>query len=474
MLRAFDTILQTEVSASLAAQNGGFEQYRYECACCGEEAFVAAPFSKKQSVHFRHRNGNNDVECENYLGQFGMLRAGAHSKRSNRERVEFYFDYSNKMFNIGLRFNESEIQGYEEHGVDFELKVSDSAKPFKTIKINSLNFVPNLPTMIPLTQFAYNYYVSNTGNDMKRMHSFFNRSTPTFFKILGNESIFNARLIRSETLYTNTRYFVVFQSQWSIYTAHDGMEISEAFRFDTMGCRFAGVIIKINKKTEKVESLISTWGYQLEESEALTLLWPPMSTCDDIANVCSDSVFLHTSFTLQAHGNINVSPNEIEQLSENVSKVSVDDTIRVFRRNAELSIKCSKNNVVSYDELNVLTETTDNFIVPNDIMYFAVCAEGARPLFVGQSVFLTRDSHIKGFSSGYYLRNIMYPIQRKQLSGRKLLDDIIAHNKRIEPFDIEDFDTLSLSSLAMEYIFECEASGEINSIAKRYILEGKL
>ncbi len=34
MRKAYDTILQSEVSAVLAAQNGGFEPYRYECACC--------------------------------------------------------------------------------------------------------------------------------------------------------------------------------------------------------------------------------------------------------------------------------------------------------------------------------------------------------------------------------------------------------------------------------------------------------
>jgi hypothetical protein len=473
MLRAFDTILQTEVSASLAAQNGGFEQYRYECACCGEEAFVAAYLSKKQSVHFRHRNGNNDVKCQNYLGQFGMLRAGLHSKRSNRERAEFYFDYTNKTFNIGLRFNENEIQGYEEHGVDFELRARESEKPFTSIKINSLNFTPDVPTIIPLTRFAYNYYVSNTGNDLKRKYSFCNRNIPTFFKILGNEGIFKARLVRSETIYTNTRYFMVFQSQWSVYTAYDGMEISETFRFETMGYRFAGVVIKILKKTEKVETLINTWGYQLEDAETLTLLWPPVSLCDDVAKVYSDSIFLHTSFTLQAHGNISVSPNEIKRLSENVSKISVNDKIRVFRKNAEVLIARDKNKAKPCSDINVLIETAGNFTVPNDISYFIVNIEGAIPLSVGQHIFLTRHSQIKGYYSGYLLK-IVRPHQRQELSGEKLLADIIAHNKRTEPFNVECFNTLSLSDSAMEYIFECEASGVINSVAKQYILEGKL
>lgn len=58
MRKAYDTILQSEVSADLAAKSGGFEPYRYECACCGEEVYVAAAYSTSIVPHFRHRSGN--------------------------------------------------------------------------------------------------------------------------------------------------------------------------------------------------------------------------------------------------------------------------------------------------------------------------------------------------------------------------------------------------------------------------------
>jgi len=77
MLKAYDTMLQSEVPADLAAQSGGFEPYRYECACCGEEVYIAAAYSTSMVPHFRHRSGNNDVECENYLGQ--IFNAGLFS-----------------------------------------------------------------------------------------------------------------------------------------------------------------------------------------------------------------------------------------------------------------------------------------------------------------------------------------------------------------------------------------------------------
>ena len=69
MQKAYDTFLQSEVSASLAAKAGSFEPYRYECAHCGEEVRLAAVGSISMVPHFRHRSGNSDVECELYLGQ---------------------------------------------------------------------------------------------------------------------------------------------------------------------------------------------------------------------------------------------------------------------------------------------------------------------------------------------------------------------------------------------------------------------
>ena len=248
MQKAYDTILQSEVTATLAAQSGGFEQFRYECACCGEEVYVAAPFSNKQVAHFRHRNGNNDVECENYLGQFGILSADSHSRKSNRERAEFYFDYSNKIFCLGIKFSENEIRGYETQGVYFELRAKDSYKPFAVLKINSQNFAPEAPTTIPLNTFSYSYYLSNTGNGAIRKYDFFNRNAPTFFKILGNEEVFLSKLVRSTALYTDTRYFVTQQSLWPNLRELDGIAFIDTFFFDTMGHRFTGWIIKIIKK----------------------------------------------------------------------------------------------------------------------------------------------------------------------------------------------------------------------------------
>jgi len=476
MLNAYDTILQTEVDAKLAVQDCGHEQYRYVCTYCGEEAFIAALFSKKQSVHFRHRNGDNDKDCPFYLGGFNDSSISSQLnqlKKNAYERVDFYFDCANKVFKIGLRLSVSEIQEYENHKISFELRTNNSSEPFATIKVNATNFLSDELTLIPINAFSLDYHLSNTYNKQNRTYSVFKRKTPTVFKVLGNEDVFNARMVQGKTLFTNTRYFVLFQSGHPIQLSHEGMDISDPLQVDTMGNSFTGIIIKIQNKTSRVESLVNSWGYELEESDTLTLLWPPATFSDDIANVRGNSVFLHTSFTLRAQNNISVKSIDIQQICENVTNISFNTGFRVFRRNAEIQIRYEKSQDSTYDENKSHTNITRCFTVLGDFSYFYFGMDGVLPLRVGQIVNMTQQSMIKGFNSSYLCKTIL-PLPHTELAGQDLLADILAHSKRVEPLVTEVFNSLQLTDLAMEYTSECEAAGRISSVVKQYILEGKL
>lgn len=476
MLNAYDTILQTEVDARHAVQDCGHEQYRYVCTYCGEEAFVAALFSKKQSVHFRHRNGDNDKDCPFYLGGFSDSSIDSQSnqlKKNAYERVDFYFDCANKVFNIGLRLSVSEIQEYENHKVSFELRANSSSVPFATIRVSATNFKPDELTLIPIDVFSFDYHLSNTHNKQNRKYNVFKRKTPTVFKVLGNEDVFNARMVQSKTLFTNTKYFVLFQSGQPIQRSHEGVDISDPLQVDTMGNSFTGIIIKIQNNTSKVKNLVSSWGYELEESDTLTLLWPPARSSDDIANVRDDSAFLYTSFALQSQSNISVKPFDIQQICKNVTNISFNTGFRVFRRNAEIQIRCEKCQDSIYNENKYHADVIKCFTVLDDFSYFYFGADGVLPLRVGQIVNMTQQSMIKGFDSSYLCKTIL-PLQHTELVGQDLLADILAHSKKVEPLVAEDFNSLPLTDLAMEYIFECEAAGRINAVVKQYILEGRL
>lgn len=479
MRKAYDTFLLSEVSAALAAKSGGLEPYRYECAHCGEEVRLAAVSSISMVSHFRHRSGNNDVECENYLGQYGAISTDSRSRRSKNERAEFYFDISTKLFYLGLRFSDDEIAAYEQLTTTFELRASAQEQAFFTLRINRRNFDPDVPTMIPIQKFSYYYFLSNTLNGVKRKYEVFKNSSsnaPTFFKIQGNDSDYKAKLVRSSILYTNVPYFVVFQSQysssWDSRLPSD-IEVDDTFRFETMGRKFLGKTLTIKAKTIIVDSLLMSWGYQLEASEILTLLWPAVSMVDEVFSIRSDYAYLYSSFTLQAHGNINVHSNDIRSIANGISRVSVNARIKVYRKNAEIVIDKGNRHSSSFDQIKIEEIPETAYTVSDDRTHFLFNGSGVVPLIKGQSVSLTPDSVVRRYLFGY-MNGCIYLRRRTELTGERLLKDILAYYKRAEAFTWDDFDSFELSQAAFRYIDSCKESGLINSAVKHFIKEGRI
>lgn len=181
MLRAFDTLLQTAVSANAAAANSDNEAFRYECLCCGEEVFLAAQDSVHKATHFRHRSGNNDKDCELYLGQYGVSPSSHLKRNKKQDRVEFYYHNIHKSFYVSFRFSEAEIVAYESLGVCLEVRASRSLRPFLSQEINHTNFHDDSPEKYMLEMYASPYYISNTQNNIKREYSLFGTTGPTFF-----------------------------------------------------------------------------------------------------------------------------------------------------------------------------------------------------------------------------------------------------------------------------------------------------
>lgn len=482
MRKAYDTFLQSEVSADLAGKSGGFEPYRYECAHCGEEVRLAAVGSVCMVPHFRHRSGNNDVECEKYLGQYGTINIDSRSRKSKSERAEFYFDKSTKMFFLGLRFSDDEITAYEQPTTYFELRSSAQEQAFLALRINNRNFDPDVLRMIPLENFSYNYFLSNTCNGIKRKYELFNRinrnsgNAPTFFKIQGNDSNYKAKLVRSTVLYTNVPYFVAFQGQHSFpqdCCLPSDIKVDDTFQFETMGRKFLGKILTIKYKTTQINSFITSWGYQLEVSETLTLLWPPAALLNEVSMIDANAVFLFSSFELEAHGNINVHSEDIKKIAKGVSKVSVNSKIKIYRKNAEININKEEKNSTSFDPLPITERQESVYTVPDNSTYFLFNRSGVTSINKGQSVLLTPGSLIRHYRSGY-LNGLVYPLKQSKLSGEQLLNDILAHYKRTENFSIDAFDSLELSEAASLYIEKCIETGLINSAVKHFIKEGRI
>jgi len=479
MRKAYDTFLLSEVSADLAAKVGSFEPYRYECAHCGEEVRLAAIGSISRASHFRHRSGNSDVECEYYLGQYGAFSSDARSRKSKSDKGEFYFDSNTKMFYIGLGFSEDEIAAYEQLSTVFELRVKTQAQPIYSLHINRKNFTPDIQRIIPLDKFAYSYFLSNTLNGIKRKYEVFNNIgniTATFFKMKVGDSSYRAKLVRSSVLYTNIPYLVVYQNSSQYWTPIDvylpeEIRVESNFKFETMGKKFLGKVLNITSKTAQIDLLLSSWGYQLEVEETLTLLWPPAILLDDTAQIDADAAYLYSTFEIQAHGNINVHSEDIERISNGLSKVSVFTRTKVYKKNTELTIVKNEHIHDDYIVVPVARTIAKKYIVTDDNFYLFNCHSGVTSLSKGMVLQMTPESEVRHYRFGY-LNEIISTKKHPTISGDSLLQDILMNYKRTEIFKWKDYESLYLSQVAFKYIETCEKHGQINSAVKYFIEEG--
>jgi len=167
MDKAYDSILCAEIDAISLAKTSfhkGANYFRYQCLCCGEEVYLAAADSTIKTPHFRHRRGNNDTECEAYLGQPGAIERSVSARKRSQEPVSFYFNSDRMTFEIGVSFQHEDFERYESEQATLELKKGYSEKAFLTVPINSTVFVPDTVQYFTINEYSAYYYLSLFGN----------------------------------------------------------------------------------------------------------------------------------------------------------------------------------------------------------------------------------------------------------------------------------------------------------------------
>ena len=480
MRKAYDAILTDYVDAESAARSGGVEPYRYECARCWEEVRLCAADSKNQATHFRHRSGNNNVECENYLGNPNIVIGNALSRRNVRDKIEFYFSGAAKMFSVGVKFSAKEISSYEQNEAVFQIRTSVNSMPSISIPINNRRFLDDVSELIPISEFAWEYYVSSTDDPKQRKYEMFRKDRrntlyPSFFKMQanGDDDNFQAKLVRTETLYTNTPYLIVFTHQYHSLSFQNDVQIGSVITFRTMNRDFAGVIVTFINKTEKIEQQLYAWKYKLEVNETLTLLWPPSQQTDDAAFIKTNTAYIFSSFEVQAHGNANANSADIANLGSGISKILINKRTKIYKKNAELVLNKCEDSAQEHDILVLAQETSKKYLSPDDNTYL-FNHSGVSPVSKGQSVLLTFSSEVRHYSFGYLDRIITAARKNTTCDNERILQNILMYYKREEDFNWSDYESLSLTQTAFQYIESCERVGKINTAAKRFIEEGRI
>ena len=300
---------------------------------------------------------------------------------------------------------------------------------------------------------------------------------PSFFKIQaeGDDNDFRAKFVRSDKLYTNTPYFILFTHSHYTLSFEDDVQVGKELRFRTMDRDFVGLVVIFTRKTARIEEQLKAWDYRLLVNETLTLIWPPSTFVNESMLICKDYAYLFSSFELQAHVNINVHSDDIIKLSDGISKVSINDRTKIYKRNAELVLdkyKCEEKPH-EYDTIYVKQDMSKKFLALDDNTYF-FNRSGVYPMNKGMSVMLTLNSEVRHYSFGYLDSIITLDIDSITLVGDHLIKDIQLYYKRTEKFFWTDYESINISDIAYKYLESCEKVGFINSAVKRFIEEGRI
>lgn len=462
MIQAFDTLLQTVVSANNADANNSNETFRYECLCCGEEVFLAAQDSVYRAPHFRHRSGNNDKNCELYLGQYGMVPSPFSTKNKKRERVEFYYQNTHKAFYMSFRFSDVEITAYESIGSSIEVRSSRNQNPFFTQQINHTNFYDDTPEKFMLELYAAPYYISNTSNNIKREYNLFGSIGPTFFKIQGEEADYTAKYIKSKSLYTNVKYFIAWTGQNTAQIRlreAPGVKIYDFFQFKAMNnYTVEALVATFTEKSSLLDALLQSWGYNLSTSEDLALLWPPAYEKDETLHVSTNTAFVFSSFALQAFGNTNIPAQSIHKVNDYVTRIDFKDKLRILKKNAEMSVvKTIFPSVIVLPDLQYDAKT--KFVVPGKGTFYRFSFKGVESLIAGQTIFLTDSSSVVEFSGNYISKIITMP-KDEVLPLSERIRNAMAYYWVSIPYEIE-FEKYQIEGIE-EYLDKSKEKGLIN------------
>ena len=394
MHKAYDCVLQTIITAEDAVINRGFEPYRYECLCCGEEVRLAAPFSEQRAPHFRHLSGNNDTECEEYfgLGEARLSKRG--ERRGHREVAEIFYSNVKKAFMLKIKFAEEELHHYETLNASLTIKTAANKTPFKSVLINKTNFVPDVAVSFILDQYSNNYFISISDTN-SRVYDFMATDALSVFKIQGDGEDYVAKQVKScnstPVIYTNTRYLLISLNPNRIEHMKNalGGTVHKQIEIDTMGgLLFYALEINICEMEDVIENSLQNEGYRLEKNESFEVLWPPCYVNGEALQCERDEAFISSSFELRAHSGNNLNVDEIIAGDNGISKVFINKIVKINRKNTELQLRQAHYSR-EQQFVKPTVKKCKAYRAPESMNALLFDQNGVSNLFPGQKIFMS-------------------------------------------------------------------------------------
>lgn len=279
MYKAFDTVFQKVVDARIIAKTSytmSDEGVRYQCLCCGEEVYLAAANSTEKTPHFRHRKGNNDIECERYLGQPGAIEEYAALRReNNKTHVAFFFNKNQMIFEIGLVLTDEEIDTYCQNQRKLCLYTKYCTLPFLNIPISRGVLRSNELNYYTITEYSNDYYVSLEGDPLKFSYPEIIKKgyKINIYRINKQDEHYKKNM--SGLIYTDVEYVAISESKMNVkeLVGLYGIEVvKDESNFVTMGRTFYVVEFVVRKENYEIKRYFQKHGYKIETSESLEIL----------------------------------------------------------------------------------------------------------------------------------------------------------------------------------------------------------
>ena len=476
MDKAYDSVLQCEVDAIVLAKtliNLEENRHRYQCLCCGEEVYLAAADSNERTPHFRHRRGNNDTECERYLGQPGALERFVEMRKNKQEYIEFYFNNARMTFEIGASFTEEELEKFEEKKQMMEVSSKYGTKPFLSLPLSREVFIPCEKNYFTITEISSDYYVSF---DFKESYYLCRNVIKTDGKI----NIFrvkvqdeHSRRLTTSILYTGIKYIGISENEEIIQElAELEYVISEdVFSFITDNRRFYGVSFSVSKAEYSVLYFFQQYDYQIETLEKFNVLWPPVYIKDTYLSCSKDTVFVHSSFELIPYRNTNLAVTNLVKISKDILKLYVNDKASISEKNINVCIRRGKIETETTQEKPEIIYS-DKYTISDDYDYYLFDKNGCTRLIYGSNIYLSESDRIVGYKNGH-AKKCVYAHPKEKTDIRQLLNDILKYHPQSEVFNPDDFMNITTDkAVVLLYLESCYRNGRINTVIKQYIKEG--
>lgn len=476
MDKAFDVVLQSVVNATVIAKTSYCSRgnrFRYQCLCCGEEVYLAAAESSERTPHFKHRRGNNDTECERYLGQPGAVEHYVLLRKHKQEHIEFCFNRYRMTFEICASFTEEELRAYEEENSKLTVSLKYHIEPFLSIPINKGVFIAGGKNYFTITEFSTEYIVSFNARLKCCTHQDVMRETEKI-------NIFRVRMQdehclhqTSSLLYTNTEYIGISENEKVVQelVSLEYVISEEVFSFVTENRVFYGIKFSVKRAEFSVLYFFQKHDYQIETAESFSVLWPPVYTRDSCFICAENMIYVHSSFELIPYENVNTDDTFATEISRDVLKLHIEDEIIIYEKNIDICIKKESElgkEVVSAEPVTIYC---DRYAVPNQYDYFLFDQRGCTRLIPNSNVYLSESDRIVGYKN-LHIKVFVYACPKEKTDKKQLINDILKYHPQSEVFNPDDFMDITADETVLVYLENCYRSGRINTVVKRYIEEG--